>query len=550
MSLLSVVIVGSSGGGGAGEAMGVSVIDTIVSHLRRIKSSPPVAVKGVVFVSAANGLDFASEDSLVHLHCGSDVDGSLSLKCTSKGSLVSVNKFVRVEDEKLARAIKDGEVHALIAMSSDPEGVNTRSVSAAIAAGIPIVGTGGKSMSYIASGGGVVVGSSGGSVASTQSSRAICFAVALAAHWGLDYEIYSASGAYFNRAHSVCGAALPILLASSLACLLLDHAPHILGESPLSSDLRQLRHSVSTTLLNVAVVAVTCKEFSQMNELSLLTGACAGAISSDAPLLLSFLNGLVAAHMLPRALVLCSRLALLPTAATIISVGGVAVTSGICTFATKRLVEFYSNKFLNVYIELMNQIHTGVGVLTAIGHFETAFGALLGVLVSWGSENGYYHTAMLPMIALEMDTGRFGILGCCDALCLCAPCAGVCAAVCLKNYCFGDLHRSSKSRSQMSLGWRGAVSNFLMGDFVEACYPFSLRNGTVLLSVRAASAVVGGLIFHFNMKSSAYLPLPLSWCIAVIHDSQHIYWISCAFCLALGVPFVVTLAMIMTGATD
>ena len=535
MAPIAVGIVGSSGGGGAGEAMGVSLVNTVASHLRRIKTSPAVAIRGVVFVSASNGLDFATEDSLVSLYCGSDIDGTLSLKCISSGTLASVNKLARTEDETLARDIKEGAVQALVVMSSDPEGVNSRSVSAAVAAGIPIVGTGGKCMSYIASAGGLVVGSSGGSVASTQSSRAICFAAALAAHWGLDYEISSGTGAYLTRAHAVCGASLPILLASSSACLLLDSVLHVFQRSPLITDISMLRHSIATTLLNVAVTAVTCKELTQMNDLALLTGACAGAIASDAPLPLAMANGLIAAHLLPRALVHSSRLALLPTAATIISIGGVAVVSGVVTFMARRIAEIYFAMILNVTLDVANAVS-----LTASWPIEAIFGAVLGVVISWGSENGYYHTVMLPMIALEMDSGRFGVLGCYDALCLCAPCAGVCAAVFLHHYLHGDHRRSSKSRSKMNLGWRGALSNLLMGDFVEACYPFSLPSAIVLMGVRATCAIVGGLIFRFKMKSSAYLPLPISWCIAVLNDSQRIHWISLAFSLALGIPFLVT----------
>lgn len=59
----------------------------------------------------------------------------------------------------------------------------------------------------------------------------------------------------------------------------------------------------------------------------------------------------------------------------------------------------------------------------------TLFGMVLGWGISWGSEEGYYHLVMLPLIAVYMDQGHFSVLGTLDMLCLCVPCAGVCSAV-------------------------------------------------------------------------------------------------------------------------
>jgi hypothetical protein len=35
---------------------------------------------------------------------------------------------------------------------------------------------------------------------------------------------------------------------------------------------------------------------------------------------------------------------------------------------------------------------------------------VLGLVSNWGSEHGYYHTVMLPLIALEMQRGSFALL--------------------------------------------------------------------------------------------------------------------------------------------
>ena len=42
--------------------------------------------------------------------------------------------------------------------------------------------------------------------------------------------------------------------------------------------------------------------------------------------------------------------------------------------------------------------------------FGAVAGGVLGLVSNWGSENGYYHTVMLPLIALEMQRGSFAVL--------------------------------------------------------------------------------------------------------------------------------------------
>ena len=252
----------------------------------------------------------------------------------------------------------------------------------------------------------------------------------------------------------------------------------------------------------------------------------------------------------------------------------------------------------------------------------TILGCILGWAVSWGSEQGYYHVIMLPLIALGMEGGNFSVLGTYDSFCLCVPCAGVCFAIYISsayhlsrehgasalnpidtsanilkcsavkndiNSCndCGDAHINASitevkvvqslgtegpgetcslmsSSSQTILpetdkesgptstcgydhhlrqGIKGTTSNLLMGDYVEACYPYTLHNRWVLLSVRVSSAIAGGMIMgylglqvdrtrlmlppsclaghtgataDYQLRSSAYLPLPLTIMLAII----------------------------------
>lgn len=255
----------------------------------------------------------------------------------------------------------------------------------------------------------------------------------------------------------------------------------------------------------------------------------------------------------------------------------------------------------------------------------TILGSILGWAVSWGSEQGYYHVIMLPLIALGMEGGSFSVLGTYDSFCLCVPCAGVCFAIYISSAYHlsrqlgasalnpidtsenilkcsslqNDISSSNNDRDahinasitgvqkdevvqsagaegpgencslmssscqtispetekescptsiggydhHLRQGMKGTTSNLLMGDYVEACFPYTLNNRWVLLSVRVSSAIAGGLILgylgsqvdrtrlmlpqtclaentgataDYQFRSSAYLPLPLTIMLAIM----------------------------------
>ena len=260
------------------------------------------------------------------------------------------------------------------------------------------------------------------------------------------------------------------------------------------------------------------------------------------------------------------------------------MTSGLLASAVCTSVDLFSHFFALKFNEIMQFLALYLFGDKFVGY--TVFGAVLGWGVSWGSEQGYYHVIMLPLIALYMEGGNFSVLGTLDVLCLCMPCAGVCTAVYAlslraqrnenvdrvidgtntdsdrnnkssdgSNSNFNSNNNSNSDSSSNSnsdnninnqdqdqtyehhtrLGLIGAISNTFMGDFVEACYPYSLTNSWVLFSVRVGAAIAGGLIVGYYgltndckidekfslissvfrstdsgpFKSSAYLPLPL-----------------------------------------
>ncbi|EGD83702.1 hypothetical protein PTSG_11457, partial [Salpingoeca rosetta] len=138
--------------------------------------------------------------------------------CTYRGALAQANERARQADAALARHIAAGHIDAVITLSSDPLNVNSRTIKACIQARVPVVGTGGTSVSEITLAGARVIGMSGGSVATTPLTLAASNTSALAAHFGRVYTppVRVRLAAY----HSVLDATLPIVLGISLVCVL------------------------------------------------------------------------------------------------------------------------------------------------------------------------------------------------------------------------------------------------------------------------------------------------------------------------------------------
>ena len=185
---IKIALVGSSGGGSATLSSSESIIENIQKNVHKIVarrlnlqersnkqktsvSVPLVSITEVAFVQSKSGLDFIGDDQandsvkLWVMESGGLIVG----KCV--GSLDHVNIALMIEDARIARLIHSNTIHAVITISSDPTGANKLTISAAIKKNIPIIGTGGTSLSCISTLGGNVIGCSGGSVATTGVTR-------------------------------------------------------------------------------------------------------------------------------------------------------------------------------------------------------------------------------------------------------------------------------------------------------------------------------------------------------------------------------------------
>ena len=242
-----IVIIGSSGGGKANTSASEQIVHSIISCLSGF-SGCQVTVTHVQFISCRTGLDFATNSLDASLFVYNEK--SKSLQCSISDKLPNVNSMAQEQDSIISQRIISGEVDGIIAVSCNPglldgEGANKLACEAAIQYDIPIVGTGGTSISYLSSKGANIIGCSGGSVAATPQTRAICFLSSLAAYWRVGFSLNVAP--IWPSFPSICGGILPILIANTLLKTIADsllQQSFLLQETgialPLKSWLRQV----------------------------------------------------------------------------------------------------------------------------------------------------------------------------------------------------------------------------------------------------------------------------------------------------------------------
>lgn len=323
MGTKNVAFIGSSGGGSATLSSGESIVDMVEAEFKHITTLEDregvVRITHAVLLVSSIGLDFVNDNSDARLFIREE------LKTTSQqGNIAALNKKFINQDLILRDLIMTGKIHALVAVSSDPTYINKQSIDAAISMGIPIVGTGGTSISTLSTAGANVI-CGGGSVATTGTSRGICFAASLASYWNLHYHRPRRS----FKLHSVVGGALPFVLVVAVIKSLL---PHIVIITTVHADVIAIISKGISSILPTVVTMLVCSESSGLNELGMLTGAAAGSfLNSDdtTPVLfLSIINGLLSAWLLEYLLVLCAKHSFFPTATTIVATGVSALLSG------------------------------------------------------------------------------------------------------------------------------------------------------------------------------------------------------------------------------
>lgn len=137
----------------------IDIVDFLRQSVQGINGTQ-VAITKVQFIACDRGFDEGmdsckiSNSKLFAISKRKDQ----SVVCLQEGSIPTINKLAEKLDEEISLAILQGDIDAIVSVSSDPglacKGVNKLTIDAAILKGIPIVGTGGTSISYIATSGG------------------------------------------------------------------------------------------------------------------------------------------------------------------------------------------------------------------------------------------------------------------------------------------------------------------------------------------------------------------------------------------------------------
>ncbi|KAL3933598.1 MAG: hypothetical protein SGPRY_000210 [Prymnesium sp.] len=379
---MAVALSGSSGGSTfRGEAR--SECAALSEQLRSLHAS----LAFVAYVQADLPLDHASPSSEASLwevweegeenRGGEKVgqDGSCSVdgpRCTAHGSLSHINCLARAADVRLAEAILRGKIDALVLLSADvrpPDGTSARALAAAVAAGVPVLGTGGCCLGLAARSGASLLQLSG-SVGTSAHSRAIAIGAALGRHAGVSFELrlppseaglsallptldqacappawvatgsnpFDSSGLSPCSAHSPSVALAPAALAQALPALLLCSLLRSVGAPEPTASL------LSNILIPTSLGALAAARAAGRGQRGELAGLLAGGITATVAMslggeegsgrsgcgLAALLAGQAAGLASRSFVALCHARGLPATASTLLACGGPALVGGIC----------------------------------------------------------------------------------------------------------------------------------------------------------------------------------------------------------------------------
>lgn len=504
-----IAIIGSSGGNLY--MQGGNDPQTLLKEIFTQAGSAGMEVAFVEFIGASRSMDNIPKDAparLFTLESGSVAAGE-------QKPLNQVNEDAKVRDVELAQLIAAGEIDGIVMMSSDPNGINGASLSAAAARKLPCVGTGGTSMAAAQKMGCNVISASG-TTGTTNRTRAVAFISALAKEWKMKYMPVigkSAAGAaqegnVWKRVNfrGIMMASLPGFIAMALV-LALSKIP---GLAALEAVFNTLVGAIP-----VIVAAVAAKQISGLDEVGIVAGIVAGLMSVDGGLLGGLAAGILAGVAAYYIAILCFKWRVPGTTANIAAGGLGGLAAG--------LVGMYA--IAPVALWLGNGINDVIAA--AIGFNPVLAGAVAGLLIWPAIIGGVYHAAILPIVLLEMEAAGFSFLGAIDMTGLVMVSAGITLA----NVIF------PRQKSDASAALPGFIINMGFGTFVEAAYPYMFSSKLVFGGALLASTVSGMLVGLFDVKGTAYVPSFTAPFLA--NEGKGVYFAICMLA-AMAIAFVIT----------
>lgn len=535
MTVLSVAVIGSSGGGTAtlGHTDPQALMKTIDRQLSKIEGKKCChGISHALFVALEGGQGFdhaiASKDTafLYQIYRSNDnYQSPLNCAVVKAGSLKDVNAYCKELNKELAKAILRKEVHALICISMSVE-LFSENLEAAAAAGIPVTGTGGTSLSLATSKFQIrLVGNAGGSVANTSHTRAVSYTHALASNAQANYRPWKTKENQSNELggpswRSILNSCLPLFWGVCIPRRILDTiaiVPQSVSSQSENSLIETLsflsftleHHAIPTAC---AVIAATSMSPSAGKDTSslIMASVVASTVGCD-----SIHCGLLAGYLVSiwqeTILYICIVQNIPATMTNLIATGGVGATTALVLKPVAPLLRCLTLSLRNFLLYSVTSSAFPPGMMSC----------LWGCFCCYGSKVGWYHSVILPIILIEMECGSPSFSGAIDELSLVLVCAGVCWGTLESSYLYPK--KDIVSEADIALCKRAVRFNLLFGDFVEACYPFMERHAFINVGSYIASALSsyilvtypGSVILPNQVPTTlAYLPLPASICLA------------------------------------
>ncbi len=474
-----IAIIGSSGGNLY--TQGGNDPRALLGEIFTQAASAGIEIGFVEFIGASRSMDNIPKDAPARVFSLSD-DGSIT--AGEQKPLAEINEDAKVLDAQLAERISAGEIHGLVLMSCDPNGINAASLRAAAKAHIPCVGTGGTSMAASQKLGCNVISASG-TTGTTNRTRAVSFISVLSKEWKLKYRPVigkSAGGAVqggnvWKRINfrGIMMASLPGFIAMALV-LALSKIPGLSGLEEVFNTL--------VGAIPVIVAAIAAKQISGLDEVGIVSGIVAGLMSVDGGLIGGLIAGILAGVLAYYIAILCFKWKVPGTTANIAAGGLGGLAAGL----------------VGMYVIAPAALWLGNGIndliAAAIDFNPVLAGGLAGLLIWPAIIGGVYHAAILPIVLLEMEASGYSFLGAIDMTGLVMVSAGITLA----NVLF------PRQKSDASAALPGFIINMGFGTFVEAAYPFMFSSKLVFGSAIVASTVSGIFVGLFGVKGTAYVP--------------------------------------------
>jgi len=529
----SIALVGSSGGGTAtlGHTQPIDLLSVIHDELSKIRTTDSIdntqqdkpvfaaGLKFALFVSLHDGgFDSATDSSIATLYSvgvhkrsngtyfyrGNDNDekdeNDHSFRVdvlASRKPLLEINKLYQTIDKILSNAIDTNQIQGLVSISSDPTSTNRLSMASAAHASIPVVGSGGTSLSAASAIVGLrLVGNSGGSVSTSTYTRAVGFAHALAVDLGGSYQFHSPSGTAAPKLGSILDACLPAFLGVVVSIHILKTME---DSASTFATLQLLVDSLGSYVLPTLTAVIVTRAYShQHSDIAIMSSILASSSSCATG---SVISGVAAGYLtsigVQYMLYTCMRYSIPATMTNVILGGGLGSLTSI-------ILHLLQLPTLLAWVTA-----TLRSVLVAGTNFPGA-GFLIGIVFCYGSKVGWYHALFLPLILMEMEIGGASVLGAVDECTLVMVSAGICA---------GNLSLPHTKEASRDFSKRGLCINLSCGDFIEAAYPSMERSNIINTFGYIASGFSTELLYcdyarngqpRAPVTSSAYLPLPMS----------------------------------------